>query len=165
MVNVTDLEKRIQELEALLNKHRICPVFEILTRTALEEIWEECDKENLAIAFLDIDNLKFHNSKLGQYECNKRIAEAFSLARKSECHIGRFYSGDEIVILASLHEIQKPVNRIQKALQEKGMSATGAIIPYFGETSFSEAVKLANSIVEILKTKNRRGVVFQSQFI
>lgn len=169
MLNLTDLEQEIQRLESLLDKHRTCPVYNVLTRTALEEVWTGCKKqEDLAIAFLDIDNLKQHNSRLGQHEANKRIAEAFGMARQSEilyCHVGRFYYGDEIVILAPLQEIQKPVNRIQLALREREMSATGAIIPYLGEASLTDAVKLANSIVEYLKKENRRGVVFQSQFI
>lgn len=153
------LQNQVAELEATLEKHRICPVYGVLTRTALEEVWQRQKQiADLAIAFLDVDDLKFANTELGQYEANKRLAEAFSLARKGEV-IGRFYYGDEIVILAPATEIFKPCDRILSALKERGMSATVAIVPYRGQESLTDATEEANSLVQACKNV-RKGKVY-----
>jgi len=161
MSTIIQLEQRIQQLETLLEKHRTCPIYNVLTRTGLEEVWQNSKKiPDLAIAFLDIDDLKIANNELGQYEANKRIADAFGYARSNEIiKIGRFFYGDEAVILAPASEIIKPCERIQSALIEREMSATFAIVSYAGEPDLAEATKRANQLVQDCKLI-KKGVIY-----
>jgi GGDEF domain-containing protein len=158
-LQITELQNRVKELEQTLQRHRICPVFNILTRPALEEEWEHVrHTPNLAIGFLDIDDLKLKNNELGQYETSKRIAEAFALARKDEI-FGRFYSGDEAAIVATADEIVAPCERILNALKERGLSATIVIVPYKGEELLSDATKEANDLNQAMKSV-RKGKIY-----
>jgi len=151
MDTIAQLQHKIQELELTLDRHRICPVYGVYTRTALEEFWPaQKQVKGLAIAFIDIDDLKLKNTELGQYKANRRIAEAFSEARQGEV-IGRFFYGDEIVILAPADEIMKPCDRVLLALQEREMSATITITPYRGEPSLTDATKEANELNQACK--------------
>jgi GGDEF domain-containing protein len=153
------LQDRIKELEQTLQRHKICPVFNILTRVALEEEWERVrHTPNLAIGFLDIDDLKVANTELGQHETSRRIAEAFSQARKDEI-FGRFYSGDEAAIVATADEIVAPCERILNALKERGLSATIVIVPYRGQESLSDATKEANDLNQFYKGI-RKGEIY-----
>ncbi|BAY20822.1 GGDEF domain-containing protein [Calothrix sp. NIES-2100] len=147
----------------IISKHEICPVYNIFTRAALEIRWKTIDKTDLAIAFLDVDKLKQANQFYGQADCNNRLAKALSVLRGSERFeiSGRFYYGDEVVIIAPVKDIMKPVKRVQDALKANGLSATIAITRYNPEhKSLTDAVKPANKIVENLKAENIRGIVY-----
>jgi GGDEF domain-containing protein len=168
MANLTtiELESKIAELEAKLEKHRICPVYNILTRTGLEEIWEKYKSiEDLAIAFIDIDDLKKANTELGQHEANGRISKAFSLVRTYELintwhfEIGRFYYGDEAIIIAPASDIIKPCERLLSCLKSHCMSATITICKYTGEAELTDAVVDANVMNQICK-KQGKGRIY-----
>jgi GGDEF domain-containing protein len=147
----------------VINKYEICPVYNILTRVALEDRWESVKKckEKLAIAFLDVDRLKEANQLYGQDICNEKLAKSFSVLRSSEkFHLsGRYFSGDEIAIIAPSHEICQPLRRVQQALKDNGLSATIAVTLYQQEKKLTDAVKRSNAIVERLKADNVRGIV------
>lgn len=149
--------------QSVIKQHEICPVYKILTRTALEMRWKAIKHHpNLAIAFLDVDKLKQANTFYGQAECNRRLAAALSVLREHEKFemSGRFYYGDEVAIIAPAGDIDKPINRVMAALRENGLSATIAVTRYKGEASLADAVKEANAIVENLKKQDIRGIVF-----
>ena len=138
------------DLKRQIESYRTCAVYGILTRTALEADWAKQKQiERLAIAFLDIDYLKLRNAELGQDETNRRIAKAFSLARSGEVIevVGRFFSGDEFVILATKDEIVAACDRLMTALNDQGMSATAAIVLYRGQETLAEAVREAGDLV------------------
>ncbi len=145
------LTKEIEALRSQLARYQIDKTFGIFTRNALEDIWEEIDKKELAIAYIDIDDLKKHNSTDGMDAVNTKIkravSKAFSQVRGSERFnkaIGRYYSGDEMVIICPLAEISFPCQRVMDSLKEDGMSATITITPYKGEKTLTEAVKYVN---------------------
>ncbi|BAS55310.1 GGDEF domain-containing protein [Leptolyngbya boryana NIES-2135] len=159
MSTIAELQEQVATLKQTLEKYRVCPVYNVLTRPALEEAWSEQKKiPGLAIGFLDIDDLKRMNDELGQHESSRRIAEAFAMARESEV-IGRFYSGDEVAILAPASEILKPCERILSALKERGLSATIVIVPYKGEESLADATKEANDLNQACKGV-RKGKIY-----
>ncbi len=144
------LRKENAELKQRLKTHRTCAVYGILTRTALEEDWiEQKRTPDLAICFMDIDDLKLKNSELGQDETNRRIAKAFSLARKGEVVevVGRFFSGDEFVILTPKAHIFAVCDRVMSALSNHGMSATAAIVEYEGQETLADAVRDVGNLV------------------
>ena len=144
------LRAKIEALQSQLEEYRIDPVFKILTRRGLEESWSEIeDKRPLAIAYIDIDDLKVQNSTLGMNEVNKRVKNAFQYVRqnirKSDTTlIGRYYSGDEMLIVCPEEEIENPCQRVTEGLKEQGLTATITITNYKGEDSLTEAVKYVN---------------------
>jgi len=151
-IRIKKLQEKIKYLETRLEKHLICPIYGVYTRTALEELWEKGKQiEELAIAFIDIDDLKLHNSKLGQFETNRILSIVFSNVRKEEI-IGRFYYGDELIILSDKNHIIKPCQRVMEGLAVYNMSATITIGNYKGEKDLSEAVKEVNDLNQYYKT-------------
>lgn len=146
---------------AIVKRHEICPVYHILTRTALELRWNrvKCQK-GLAIAFADIDNLKLANESYGYDGANERLSKALSVLRKRDLFAGRFFSGDEFVIVAPAKDIHKPVDRLVVALRENGLSATIAIAHYNGEDTLTDAVAQTSDTVKTLKSHGIRGIIF-----
>jgi GGDEF domain-containing protein len=163
MQTFQELQDKIVELEQKLERYKMCPIYNILTRTALEDIWEDYrEKDNLAIAFIDIDDLKIVNSDIGQNEANKKISKAFSEVRRSELvnfEIGRYFSGDEFVILANANDIEKPCKRLLTAFKNAGMSVTIVIMNHTGETTLTDAVIDANTVNQIAK-KQGKGRIY-----
>lgn len=155
---IVALQSQIVALEHRLATYRICPLFGILTRTAIEEIWsQQKTLPNLAIGFLDVDDLKHVNLALGYDEVNKRLAEAFRLVREGET-IARFFSGDELIILAPQSSILAICHRVQAALKSQGMSATIVATLYQGQDSLAEAAQSANRLVQQCKLTGKGQV-------
>ena len=152
---VEALQLENAKLKRQIKIHRTCAVYGILTRTALEEDWARQKQIlNLAIAFFDIDDLGVKNKELGQDETNRRINQAFSMARRDEV-IGRFFSGDEFLILAPKDQIAIACDRVMVALLANGMSATAAIILYEGQETLAHAVRKAGDLVTQGKAKGK----------
>lgn len=157
---VTALKDKIAALERQLAFHRTCPVYGILTRSAVEEAWEQQKRlPNLAIAFLDIDDLKQKNSELGQDETNRRINAAFAMARSGEVLVARFFSGDEFVILTPRSQIVRACDRAMTALRDRGVGATATIVQYGGEESLADAVRDAAELNSQCKLV-RKGEIY-----
>jgi GGDEF domain-containing protein len=163
MQSFQELQDKIVELELKLERYRMCPIYNILTRTALEDIWEDYrEQDNLAIAFIDIDDLKIVNSDIGQHAANQKIYKALSVVRQNELvnfEIGRYFSGDEFVILANANYIEKPCKRLLTAFKSVGMSITIVIMRYTGETTLTDAVIDANTVNQIAK-KQGKGRIY-----
>lgn len=144
---------------AIVKRYEICPVYHILTRAALEMRWKSVKRQsNLAIAFADIDELSLVNKLHGYDEANRRLSAALSVLRRKDLFAGRFFSGDEFVIVAPVNDIDKPVRRLVSALHENELSATIAIALYKGEDSLTDAASEASGIVKGLKSKGIRGI-------
>jgi len=155
---VASLKNLVLKLQAQVEFHRTCAVYGVLTRTALEEDWEyQRLIKDLAICFFDIDELKSLNKELGQDETNRRINQAFSAARSNELiKLGRFFSGDEFLILAPKNSILAACDRVMQALNRNGIYATAAVVLYEGQETLSESVREAGDLVAQCKTFSKR---------
>lgn len=157
---VEELLARIAELEAKLEVHRRCPIFNILSRTGVEEEWEtRKHEEKIAIAVIDVDDMKLANNKYGYDGVNERIKNSFSVVRKSNIlTVGRLFNGDEMIIIAPENEILAPCKRLQQAFKTNGLSVTIVITDYRGQSSLKEATEDANR--KILETKKiQKGLI------
>jgi|GEM_PF-1645838 len=145
------------DLRRQVTVHRTCAVYGVLTRTALEEDWtEQRQTPDLAICFFDIDYLKILNTELGQDETNRRINQAFSVARSNELiKLGRFFSGDEFLILAPKNQIVAACDRVMAALGDHGISATAVVVLYEGQETLADAVRKAGDLVTQCKAKEK----------
>lgn len=81
--------------------------------------------------------------------------------RKNEL-LGRWYSGDELIIILPNQEALATCNRIQNQLESNGLSATFAIIPINKKIKhISEIVKKASALVQLAQQNNNRKVVIE----
>ena len=73
--------------------------FGILTKQALEIKLEKLDKFDSC--FIDFNNLKKLNNLMGYNKVNKIIFNIFQDFKDYGCVVGRWFSGDEILIVGS----------------------------------------------------------------
>lgn len=151
----SELTKARQELERVYH----CQLFGILTRQGLLKAWEETDRTNKAIAFLDIDRLHELNEKVGYEESNFRISSSLVSVRDSEDEkIGRWQNGDEVVLWASVFSIEAIILRLKEDFNDHGLSFTCAI-GLAGSESLQECVKPLSDEVLMQKALGSRGGV------
>lgn len=135
-----------------------CPTFGCLTRQGLDAHWQSIKrKDNLSLVFLDIDNMHQLNSNLGYQEVDNKLNRVFSKVRKDEA-LGRWYSGDELVLLINKHEAMQAANRLKSALNTEGISATFGVVKAEGEFLY-DAVKKASALVQESKNQGVKGII------
>ena len=83
------------KIKQLSNDH----VFNVLTRSALEMHIREF-KNPFFVIFIDFIDIKKENEARGYEEVNKLISFIIDLIRLEKCIIGRWFSGDEILIIS-----------------------------------------------------------------
>ncbi|MBD2771213.1 diguanylate cyclase domain-containing protein [Iningainema tapete] len=139
-----------------------CPTFGCLTRQGIDAYWQSIKrKDNLSLVFLDIDNMHQLNSNLGYQEVDRRLNRIFSMVRKDEA-LGRWYSGDELVMLINRYEAMQAANRLKTALNAEGISATFGVVKAEGEYLY-DVVKKASALVQTSKNKGIRGVIVNGE--
>lgn len=127
------------------------PIYGCLTRQGIERQW----RGNQHVLFFDIDGMHAANTALGYDIVNRRIRSALRVCRAGEAAAGRWFSGDEIVVLAPSDRIAAQIRqRLIAALLNEDMTATFAIAAPHG--SLAETVALAASVVQ--QKKQQRGV-------
>lgn len=127
------------------------PIYGCLTRQGIERRW----RGNQHVLFFDIDGMHQANTTLGYEAVNRRIRSALRVCRAGEAAAGRWFSGDEIVVLAPSDRACAQIRqRLIAALANEDMAATFAIAAPHG--SLAETVALAASIVQ--QKKQQRGV-------
>lgn len=141
-----------------IKKLHQCPTFGCLSRQGIDAYWQSIRrKKGLSIVFLDVDNMHDANAKYGYQEVDKKLKSAFSKIRSDE-RLGRWYSGDELVLLVSQDGAFIAADRILQALLNEGLSATFGIVKAEGEF-LSDCVKKASSLVQESKSQGIRGVI------
>lgn len=141
----------LKELQAL--KHD--KAFGILTRPALE-IEHRKQSSAVAVIFLDLDHVHALNEQIGHEAVNRKIKHALKLRSNDIVLTGRWYSGDEIVLLVK-GNAQGISNRLQTSLVKHGLSATIATAPLTKQ--LTKAVEIAKAKVENSKARNERGII------
>lgn len=133
------------------------PTYGVLSRQGLERRWNRLSRhyQRYSAIFLDLDKIHVLNQQLGYAEVDRRIRQAFACLRRSEI-CGRWYSGDEIVLLVPHHEAGAAAHRIQAALADLGLSATFGVCPCQSRDLPSN-VKGAATLVQQRKSSNQRG--------
>lgn len=139
------------EIESL----RTCPIFGVLTRSALEAN-PPC---NGAVVFWDIDNMKLLNAQLGYEGLNVRIRAACDRIRSTDSlfRVARWFSGDEFVLFCPAEDAVGAAERVQRLFEEQGISITLAIAEV-GQCWKGATVE-ASSSVQVAKEQGRRGSI------
>jgi len=136
-----------------------CPTYQCLTRQGVDRSWKKIERRHTAkqVIFLDIDNMHRANELLGYQAVDCSIARSLKSVRSNEL-VGRWYSGDEIVIVTNAQESQQTAERVQAAFQENGLSATFAIVACTSPI-LEENTKRAAALVQAAKLIGNRGVI------
>ncbi|MBW4661001.1 MAG: diguanylate cyclase [Drouetiella hepatica Uher 2000/2452] len=150
-----------QQAETRIQQLTVCPSYGCLTRQGVDIEWKRRHDRppKPSIVFFDIDGMKEANAKWGYAEVDRRISSVVSQIRSSELvTLGRYFSGDEFVIICSKSEAYVTANRICKAFADQSMSATFAIAPCVS-ASLEECVRPAADAVQLAKLQGRRGTI------
>jgi GGDEF domain-containing protein len=141
----------------------ICPTYGILTRQGLDRSWLKLERrfQHLAVIFFDVDHMHKANEKYGYEEVDRRIRQSLNQSRSTE-RVGRWYSGDEIVIICPIAESEVAARRIAAAFAENGLSVTMAIAPCTS-ADLELNVKTAADLVQEAKRMGDRGSIFQAK--
>ena len=106
-----DIDKMRKIFENKLNQLCHDEIFGILTRNGLNEKIREINKP-FDFIFIDFNDLHLLNEKFGYEKVNRDIKELFEKFNRKHV-IGRYFSGDEIVIITN-----NPYNIIKRLLIE-----------------------------------------------
>ncbi len=119
--DIATLEKRVKSLGW-------DPVFDVHTRSAFLELTEIQPRQRCTAVFLDFDSIHKKNELWGYEEVDRRIRSTLAFERRSGDLVGRWYSGDEIVmVLACMPHIAIAVlNRIREVASAHNLSFTHA---------------------------------------
>ncbi len=74
-------------------------VFGMWTRTAFLQFCRVMPRGLRTVVFIDLDRVHDLNESVGYAEVDRRVRAAFAIPLRSSDIVGRWYSGDEIVIL------------------------------------------------------------------
>jgi GGDEF domain-containing protein len=131
------VERLAAQVEALKQANRLlqqenqvlskCPVFEILSRPALEIAWKEIGESYPAYTaiFFDVRDMKDLNRRLCYAGVNALIHRALGCVRKTET-IARWYSGDEFVCLVHNSAAAIVHSRLVKSFAAQGVEVDSA---------------------------------------
>jgi GGDEF domain-containing protein len=101
MKSKSDLKKKIKELKKLLKDSYHDDCFDIYTRKGfLNRIKGESKGHLLLFDFHNVSNL---NSTIGYKKVNELISSFFDKIKNEDVVIGRWFSGDEIIIYSNIY--------------------------------------------------------------
>jgi diguanylate cyclase (GGDEF)-like protein len=137
----------------------LCSSYGCLTRQGVDAQWQRHkNKSNQSLIFLDLDKIHDLNEKWGYTVVDAKIKASLK-CRKNEL-LGRWYSGDELIIIVPTQEALATCNRIQNQLENNGLSGTFAIVPINKNNKhISDAVKKASALVQSAKLNDNRKVI------
>lgn len=147
---------RIAELEAQLDAAHTDRAYGCLTRAGLERRAASIDTDS-AVIFLDLDGMHSANEQYGYSEVDSKIAASLNVVRSGDCTTGRWYSGDEIVLIVPARSAYRIAHRLADAFVSNGLSATFGISSLSG--NLSDSVKSASDKVQVSKAANLRGII------
>lgn len=144
--------KRLRELTQ-------CPIFGCLTREGIDTHWRRVERRHhqLAILFMDIDNMHDCNSSYGWESVNQRITAALKSVRSTE-FAGRWQRGDELIVVAPRNDAEQAAERIAEAFRVNELSVTIGIADCKSQ-ALSENVQMAATLVHVAKQQGARGTI------
>lgn len=148
-----------------INSLMHCPTFNCLSRQGIDEYWRrKRDKKGLALIFLDIDDMHVLNQEYGHFKVDEKLSRAFSLLRAEEV-LGRWYSGDELIVITPSPEATAAAERVKEGLMKEGVSATFSIVSINEEKYLSDVVKRGSALVQQSKNSGVKGIIIDSELI
>ena len=129
--------------------------FGMLTRQGLDAKLNRLTTE-VDVLFIDLDHIHELNTALGYTEVNRLVRQAFAV-RASDTLIGRWQSGDELVVITRRGDGVGLSERLTARLASLGLSATIAV----AAASARDAIHAASKQVQAAKANGVRGEVLR----
>lgn len=167
VATIVDYQRRIAELERIVDRLSISPWFNCLTRVALNEVLTTIDVNHLWLCYFDVDKLKYANEKWGKIVASQNIAQAIKpraydiLGEHRVPIVGQWFSGDEFVALLPQVDVLGYANRVQRGLHRYQMSATFVLLPSSHKLTVFDSINYAENVIKLLKGKNLRNLVVE----
>lgn len=108
------------------------------------------------IVYFDMDHFHELNAELGQEEVDRLMRQALCLRESDVMFIGRWKSGDELIIVVKAGQGTALARRLQERLKSFGLSATIGVTP---ARNYHQAILAAYETVAAAKQANSRGRV------
>lgn len=117
--------------------------FGMLTRKAFLRVCQAITSGNRTVIFVDLDNIGNLNLQIGYTEVDRRIRSTFARLRNPGELVGRWYSGDEIVIVSDSQQgATWEIEELYRTANNYGISFTSAIGEWEpGKSSILEVVE------------------------
>lgn len=142
----------------MIEKLSTDPIWNCLTRAALELRWKEFIANATAVIYCDIDHMHNANTLYGHDGVDSRISKVIATHRSSDVVASRFLNGDEIVFIIRSGNAKQFSERMLKTLQDNDMSGTFAYTYLIGDDCRTTISPL-DSKVQLSKNNNIRGIV------
>ncbi len=127
--------------------------FGMWTRKAFLEFCEQQPAGRKLVCFLDLNDLGKLDLKWGYTEVDRRVKAAFSCLSQGEDRVGRWYSGDEIVILFQVGRAIGPkLRRLEEAARANELT-------YHMEIGTWEAGREA--VVEVINRLSAKSALYK----
>lgn len=126
IINV-DIEKLRYDYENKIDSLSTDKSFGILTRNGLEERISDLSHPFGGV-FIDFNSIHSLNQKIGYENVNRRFNQMFSDFDFERCLVGRWFSGDEIVIISN--EANRIVVDFQHHTQKYNLNFKSKTFPY-----------------------------------
>lgn len=134
---ITDIDEEIKEKEALLNKSKLDPLTSLSNKETFnieaQKYITENKEENFAVIFIDLDNFKQVNDKLGHLLGDEAIKDAAQKLKNifSDSDIISRFGGDEFCVLAkdiTQNELKDKLNltvsKMRQVYKDKNLSVS-----------------------------------------
>jgi GGDEF domain-containing protein len=159
-MNTDQLKAEIKVLRELVDDLSVDPSFGILTAPALRRRVSDMNSfptpAPLAAIYLDVDDMKAANSRYGHDGVDRRIHAALK-ARSSDCVVGRWLQGDEIVAIVPWADAIGFCDRLLAAFRGQGMSCTIAAQRVSAAMPIEQAIRQAGLLCHKTK-KTQKGI-------
>ena len=124
----------VERLRAENAELRYDPDYGILRRAGIERRYHQIDPhEPMSLIALDVDDMRGNNAKWGYDGTNHRIKASLACVRHGD--IGRWYSGDEIVLIVPSSIVGVMVDRLTQSFAQHELSAMYGVATCTGDMS------------------------------
>jgi GGDEF domain-containing protein len=146
---VLGIDGQLQALSDRIHVLSMDPAFGIYTRQALQFLADHQPRGERLVIFLDFDRIHELNEEIGYEEVNKRIKYMLRLPMRSGDLVGRWFSGDEIVMVLDTTKAGNAIQRrLREAADEVGMTFTAAMgLWHSGDEPLKDAVARLSPLV------------------
>lgn len=153
---IAEQTAEIARLNAVIENLITDRAYGCYTRQGLEMKYTGCGD----VIFLDLDGMHDANAKYGYRIVDEKIAASINaVTRKGESFAGRWYSGDEIVLVVDCGAGMDVAQRLMNAFNSNDLSATMSVVT--AQASLVDTMKDATDLVQQSKNNNVRGVIIK----
>lgn len=164
---IVDYQRRIAQLEQIVDRLSINPWFNCLTRTALNEVLNTIAVDDLWLCYFDVDRLKHWNDIYGKIAASQNIARSIKprgediLGDGKQPVVGQWFSGDEFLALLPHDNVLGYAQRVQRNLARYKMSATFVLLPANHRSTVFASIDYAEGTTSLIKAKGHRGIIVE----